>query len=190
MKRPTKTLGILAALVFVAGVSGITFWWQNQSAPPLVEADHFSLSYFQDATPGSGIDFTFHNGEEADNCALLESLGGGVALLDFDGDGLLDIFVTGGGHFAGPDGKLIQGLPCKLYKNLGNWKFQDVTAQVGLDRAWFYNHGCAVGDYDCDGWPDLLVTGYGGLALFHNEDDGKGGRRFVERDAQGRPGRS
>jgi hypothetical protein len=56
---------------------------------------------------------------------------------------------------------------------------------VGLDRLadgkpWFYTHGCAVADYDNDGWPDLVVTGYGRLALFHNEPDGKGGRRFTE----------
>src|SRR5207248_5743223 len=45
---------------------------------------------------------------------------------------------------------------------------------------WFYSHGVAAADYDRDGWPDLLVTGYGRVALFHNESDGKGGRRFVE----------
>jgi hypothetical protein len=131
------------------------------------------------------VDFTYRNGQEAGHYAILESLGGGVALLDYDGDGLLDIFVTGGGYFAGADNKEIKGHPCKLYKNLGGWKFKDVTAEVGLDRLadgqpWFYTHGCAVADYDRDGWPDLLVTGYGRLALFHNEPDGKGGRRFVE----------
>jgi hypothetical protein len=131
------------------------------------------------------VDFTYRNGEEAGHYAILESLGGGVALLDYDGDGLLDIFVTGGGYFAGADNKEIKGHPCKLYKNLGGWKFRDVTEAVGLDRLagahpWFYTHGCAVADYDRDGWPDLLVTGYGRLALFHNEPDGKGGRRFVD----------
>src|SRR5207248_7758000 len=55
-------------------------------------------------------------------------------------------------------------------------KFQDVTAAVGLHRPQFYTYGCAVGDYDNDGWPDLLITGWGRLALYHNE----GGRRFVE----------
>src|SRR5262249_38784958 len=56
----------------------------------------------------------------------------------------------------------------------------DVTAKVGLDRPWHYVHGAAVADYDRDGWPDLLVTGYGRVLLFHNESDGKGGRRFVD----------
>jgi hypothetical protein len=131
-------------------------------------------------TSASGVDFTYHNGEEADHYTLLESLGGGVALLDYDGDGLLDLFFTGGGYFDGLEKKDIKGLPGRLYRNLGGWKFRDVTKEVGLDGAPFYSHGCAVADYDRDGWPDLLVTGYGRLALYHNESDGHGGRHFVE----------
>ncbi len=142
-------------------------------------------AWFEDITAGSGIDFVYRNGEETNHHAILESLGGGVALIDYDGDGLLDVFVTGGGAFEGPDGKQIVGRPCRLYKNLGGCRFQDVTAAVGLDKVgaepWFYTHGCAVADYDNDGWPDLLVTGYGRLALFHNvPDERTGGRRFQE----------
>ena len=132
--------------------------------------------WFRDVTADSNIDFTYRNGEEADQFTILESLGGGVAMIDYDGDGLLDLFFTGGGYF---DGQKIKGHPCRLYKNLGNWKFRDVTAEVGLDKIDFYTHGCAVADYDRDGWPDLLVTGYGRVALFHNEAH-NGGRRFVE----------
>jgi hypothetical protein len=139
-----------------------------------------AMEFFQDATAGSGVDFVSRNGEEAGHHTLLESLGGGVALFDFDGDGLLDIFLIGGGYFGGADHKEIRGLPWKLYRNLGGWKFRDVTAEVGLDGPCFYSHGAAVADYDCDGWPDLLVTGYRKLALFHNESDGRGGRRFVD----------
>src|SRR5262249_31341459 len=111
-------------------------------------------------------DFRYRNGEETENYTMLETLGGGVALIDYNRDGLLDIFVAGGGHF-GPN-KEILGYPCKLYRNDGNWKFTDVTAQAGLDRIDFYTNGCTVADYDTDGWRDLLVTGYGRLALFHN----------------------
>jgi hypothetical protein len=140
-------------------------------------------------TVQSGIDFTYRNGQEAGYYAILESLGGGVALFDYDGDGLLDIFVTGGGYFDKAEKEFlmdksklprIHGHPCRLYKNLGGWKFKDVTKEVGLDGICFYTHGCAVADYDRDGWPDLLVTGYGRLALYRNVPGENGGRRFVE----------
>jgi enediyne biosynthesis protein E4 len=139
-----------------------------------------SPSLFRDVTSDSGIDMTYRNGQEAGHYAILESLGGGVALIDYDGDGLLDVFITGGGYYDGPDKKQIKGHPSKLYRNLGNWKFKDVTKEVGLDKPVFYTHGAAVADYDRDGWPDLLVTGWGRTALYHNEPDGKGGRHFVD----------
>src|SRR5437868_1975812 len=135
---------------------------------------------YRDMTPQSGIDFTYRNGQEANHFAILESLGGGVALLDYDGDGLLDIFVTGGGYFDGPDRHDIKGHGNRLYKNLGGWKFRDVTKEVGVDQPAFYTHGCAVADYNRDGWPDLLVTGWGRVVLYRNEPDGKGGRRFTD----------
>jgi hypothetical protein len=141
---------------------------------------------YRDVTRDCGLDFTYRNGQEAGHLAILESLGGGVTLFDYDGDGLLDVFVTGGGHFEGPDKKQIKGHGCRLYKNMGGWKFKDVTKEVGLDtvggQPWFYTHGSAAGDYDRDGYPDLLVTGYGRVALFHNVPDAKapGGRRFVD----------
>ena len=124
-------------------------------------------------TPGSDLDFTYRNGEEADNYSMLESVGGGVALIDYDQDGLLDVFVPGGGYFAGPDKHEIRGYPNRLFKNLGGWKFRDVTAEVGLPtEGLFYSNGCAVCDYNNDGWPDLLVTGYGRMILYRN-DHGK-----------------
>jgi hypothetical protein len=141
---------------------------------------------FAEVAAPAGLRFTYRNGEDTSpHLSILESLGGGVALIDYDGDGLLDVFLTGGGHFDGPDRKQIKGYPCRLFKNLGGWKFVDVTHEVGLDaladgRPWFYTHAAAVADYDRDGWPDLLVTGWGRVALFHNEPDGKGGRRFVD----------
>lgn len=152
-------LGLLAAGLFGAG---------HFFLPPA------AADFFEDKTPGSGLDFVHKNGEEADLFTILESLGGGVGLIDYDRDGLLDVFVTGGGHF-GP-GKEILGYANRLFRNEGNWRFRDVTAEAGLpESGLFYSHGCAAGDFDNDGWPDLLVTGYGRMALYQNR---KG--RFTE----------
>ncbi len=197
LRRPRLLAGLLGSILLVGLLEGLVFVIDSyyaaepfelqdsraatEFAPDLTETTALPpLDLFQDVTAQSGADFTCRNGEEAGHLTLLESLGGGVALLDYDGDGLLDLFLVGGGSFGGPGNKEIRGAPCKLYKNLGHWKFRDVTAETGLDRIGFYSHGCAVADYDRDGWPDLLVTGYGRLALFHNESDGRGGRRFVE----------
>jgi hypothetical protein len=164
----------------------------SDTSPPKDEPTGPPL--FEDITASSGMHFTYRNGEDtADHLAVLEAVGGGVALLDYDGDGLLDVFLTGGGGYAGQDGKKIIGCPCKLYRNLGGGKFEDVTAAAGLDRLaggepWFYSHGAAVADYDRDGWPDLLVTGWGRLALFRNVPvdaaDPARGRRFEDVTAQ------
>ncbi len=184
--RPWIFTGI--AVVVLVAIAGV--WWhastrQAGSETPAQPPDDSPAAasgpvWFRDVTTGSGLDISYRNGEEADQFTILESLGGGVALIDYDGDGLLDVFLTGGGYFDGPDPKEIKGHPCKLYRNLGGWKFEDVTEKVGLVGPWWYTHGAAVADYDRDGWPDLLVTGYGRLALFHNEPDGKGGRHFVD----------
>jgi hypothetical protein len=159
---------------------------RNRTSVPVgdgaLSTDAGKRFFFRDVTADSGVDFTYHNGREANRYSILESLGGGVALLDYDGDGLLDVFVTGGGQFAGADKKEISGRPCRLYKNLGGWKFRDVTAEAGLDGIDFYTHGAAVGDYNRDGWPDLVVTGWGRVVLFRNDPvdpaDASKGRRF------------
>jgi hypothetical protein len=135
---------------------------------------------FEDVTERSGVNYTYRNGEEANQLTPLEAVGGGVALLDYDGDGLLDIFFTGGGYFASANQEGIKGHPHRLYKNLGNFRFRDVTREAGLDKPLFYSHGVTVGDIDNDGWPDLLVTGYGRVALYHNVAGPDGKRRFVD----------
>ncbi len=87
---------------------------------------------FADVTVSSQVLHIYRNGEEADQFSILETLGGGVALIDYDGDGLVDIFFTGGGRFTGPNRERIEGAPCRLFRNLGNWRFEDVTEKVGL----------------------------------------------------------
>jgi hypothetical protein len=161
---------------------------------PKPEEEPVALPLFEDITASSGIKYDYRNGEDtANHLTILESLGGGVGLLDFDGDGLLDVFLPGGGGFEGEGKKNITGRPCRLYRNLGKGAFEDVTEKAGLaklagGKPWFYSHGVAVGDYDRDGWPDLLVTGWGGVALFRNTPvdptDPRKGRRFEDATAK------
>lgn len=179
----------LAVLVLIPLAAGLGFWVYMTPKPPKdsIDVDGGTASqavqptgpaWFKDATAETGIAFTYRNGEEANHYAIIESLGGGVGLIDYDGDGKLDIFLPGGGYY---EGKNVLGHPCKLYRNLGGFKFQDVSTAVGLDAVkWQYSHGAACFDYDNDGRTDILVTGYNRLILLHNESDGNGGRKFVD----------
>src|SRR5204862_6585971 len=97
---------------------------------------------------------------------LIETMGGGVGFLDFDHDGLQDIFFVNGGET--PNGKSPKPVRNALYRNLGNGEFQDVAAHAGVERMNFYGMGVAVDDFGNDGFPDLFITGYNECALFHN----------------------
>jgi hypothetical protein len=158
-------VGVAAALLLNRGA-------EPPSPPPPQEADGPPI--FEDVTARTGIAFAYRNGEEANLSTILESLGGGVAAFDYDADGKVDLYFPGGGSL---DGKQVRGRRGKLYRNLGGWNFQDVSAGVGLDAApAFYSHGVAVADIDRDGFPDLLVTGWDRTVLFRND----GGRKFVD----------
>lgn len=174
----------MPCLVLTAlGLAGLSTACSKPAAPVVVaEPPQAGPPFFEDVTAVSGVAATYRDGQEAGLYAILESLGGGVALFDYDGDGLLDIFFPGGGSL---DGNAVAGHPGKLYRNLGGFKFEDSTFSVMPEQTIFYTHGCAVADYDCDGWPDLLVTGWGRVALYHNEAadaaDARRGRRLVDR---------
>ncbi len=125
--------------------------------------------WFENVTARSGIQFRYRNGREANQFTLLETVGGGVAMIDYDQDGDLDLFFTGGGSIAvGSDAK-ISGRPGALFRNDGDWRFVDVTNEAGLADAGDYSHGVTVADYDRNGFPDLLVTCYGRCQLWRNE---------------------
>jgi len=127
-------------------------------------------AWLQMSPESTGITHKYENGEAAEQCTILESLGGGIGIIDFDRDGLMDLCLTGGGGFTSD--QQITGLPSALYHNRGNWKFRDRSDISRMAASPFYSHGVAVGDYNNDGFSDLAITGYQGVLLWTNQGDG------------------
>ena len=126
-----------------------------------------------------GFDFTLQNSPTAQKY-LIETMPGGIALLDYNNDGLIDIFMVNGGLVVDPM-KLPENFNRhdprywnRLFRQNKDGTFTDVTAQAGLSDAGDGNYGMgvAVGDYDNDGFPDIYVTNYGKNTLYHNNGNG------------------
>ena len=134
---------------------------------------------FTDITAQSHVDFT-HENSATSSKYLIETMGGGVALFDYDNDGRLDIFFTNGALISDPmpndkvPDKSNKKFWNRLYHQNADGTFTDVTERAGLTGMpqGYYSMGVAVGDYDNDGFEDLYVTGYGGNILYHNNGDG------------------
>ncbi len=169
--------GLVAAfgLVVMGGCNGSSTDTDGGAVKPLTEgsvtgAAVESAIRLREVTATTGIDFTYRNGDEAGNFAILESLGGGVGLADLDGDHDLDVFVPGGGNFPGRE--QIGGLSSGVFLNEGHFRFREATQASFVGQAMQYSHGANIGDFDNDGFADVLVTGYGRLALWQNRGDG------------------
>ncbi len=128
---------------------------------------------FLDVTARSGIRFRHSFGEKQLN-SILEGTGSGCAWLDYNNDGLLDLYVVNGRYLEGvtnhsaPDGREATN---HLYRNNGDGTFTDVTREAGVGGRGF-GIGVTVGDFDNDGRPDIFVTGYLQSVLYHNNGDG------------------
>ncbi len=128
---------------------------------------------FRDDAHGVGLDFTYEN-DPTPSCRMPETMGGGIALLDYDGDGWLDVYAVQGGRLSNDSPPAAAAQRDRLYRNKGDGTFEDVTTAAGLaTMAGGYGHGVAVGDFDNDGHPDLFVTRWRSYALYHNRADGK-----------------
>jgi enediyne biosynthesis protein E4 len=125
---------------------------------------------YEDSTNALSIHHQYHNGEESNQFAYIESFGGGVAVLDYDRDGLPDLFFTGGGRIDADHS--LTPLPGSLWKNEAAKRFSNVTEVARASFVGHYSIGVSSGDVNNDGFPDLLVTGYGGLQYFVNQGDG------------------
>lgn len=134
-------------------------------------ADRSQLSiHFTDITADSGIHATITCGSMPTS-EILEVNGGGLAFIDFDNDGDLDLFVANGATLDSPE----QGPGSRLFENLGQFHFRDITAEAGID-VYRWASGVAVGDYDGDGFDDLYICCYGPNILLRNN----GNRTFTD----------
>ncbi len=172
LRRSAKVAAVLLLLV---GVS----WWllrrgedaapeqtMEAAAPEVVTAEATAPEVtFRDITAAAGIDFVHYNGAYGDKL-LPESMGGGVAVLDYDNDGDMDLLFVNSADW--PHAEASEETPTMaLYANDGGAIFSDVTAQAGLDLS-FYGMGVAVADYDADGWTDVFLTAVGKNHLLRN----------------------
>jgi enediyne biosynthesis protein E4 len=146
------------------------------------------LVHFTDVTDSAGIRFHHFNGATGQKL-LPETMGSGVAVIDYDHDGYPDLLFVNSCPW--PGGSWPAKVPTlTLYRNKGDGTFEDVTEEAGLNVT-MYGMGVAVGDYDNDGYPDVFVTGVGGCRLFHNVAGKAGRRRFddvTRRAGVGGPG--
>jgi len=183
----------ISPLSFVRFVIGslLCLWWMTscslvlaQTPLPNTKSDASPATSKTASTPGRFVDITTRShvafSGQASHTAkkyLLETMGSGVALFDYDNDGRLDIFFVNGAPLTDPmaKGSIPQKTDPKFWNRLFHQKkdgiFEDVTEKAGLQGIG-YGMGVAVADYDNDGYEDLYVTAYGGNRLYHNNGNG------------------
>ncbi len=157
MFRPSRRQ--VLHLMGLAGLSSAAGRSAMQSAP-----------LFEEILPAvSGISWV-HDNAMSDNRYLPETMGPGVAFVDYDNDGWMDVFLvnSGAADFHTPKAPLKNG----LYRNNRDGTFTDVTDKAGVAGGRQFGQGCAIADYDNDGYPDILVTAYGRCTLYHNNGNG------------------
>ncbi|HEX6802778.1 MAG TPA: CRTAC1 family protein [Terriglobales bacterium] len=158
-----------AGTALIATLLGAT---QEKASPPQTAA----TAKFVDVSSALGVHFV-HAAPHTSKKYLLETMGSGVALFDYDNDGRLDLFLVNGAEINDPTplGTIPQKTGSKYWNRLYHQKrdgtFEDVTEKAGLQGSG-YGMGVAVGDYDNDGYEDLFVTSYGGNHLYHNNGNG------------------
>ncbi len=147
-----------ALLLFPILTLSVTLSW--------AESDRFQ---FVNVAAQAGLTQPVHAGRPGKD-HLLDSAGTGVAWLDYDRDGHLDIFLANGWRVA--DRQVVEKGTHRLYRNQGDGQFEDVTEKAGVGGQGHWGSGVAVADYDADGWPDILVTHFGPTVLFRNTGKG------------------
>jgi enediyne biosynthesis protein E4 len=164
------------ALALIAVIYPTLCFAQDTTKPEKTPPVPVVPGHFVDITKKSGVNFQYQSSHTSRKY-LIETMGAGVALFDYDNDGRLDIFLVNGAPLQDPTPK--GTIPKKsgpaywnrLYHQKPDGTFEDVTERAGLQGAG-YGMGVAVGDYDNDGFEDLYVTAYGGNKLYHNNGNG------------------
>jgi enediyne biosynthesis protein E4 len=156
----------LARLAVVAAVLGIT----DRAARLLSAPPEQPAFRFVDKGQGAGLTRVLLAGRP-DKDHLLDSSGGGVAFLDYDRDGRLDVYLVNGWRLDG--NRVAERGRNALYRGLPDGTFRDVTDEAGVGGEGEWGQGVAVADYDGDGWPDIFVTNFGRNVLYRNLGNGR-----------------
>jgi len=173
----------VAFVLLVAGGIGAYYWLHRKPAARPVKLTELAApitkkialaeipeAKFTDITTAAGIQFRHNNGAYGDKL-LPETMGGGVAFLDYDNDGRQDLLFINSTDWPWKTAPAKPQPTMALYHNEGDGRFRDATAGSGLDVS-FYGMGVAVGDYDNDGFVDVFITAVGPNHLFHNNGNG------------------
>jgi enediyne biosynthesis protein E4 len=174
MRSLSTSSRIIAVVAIIAG--GAFLGWRFLPSPAVKTKQIPQLEsppFFEDATASSGVSFRHWCGDSG-KFLIPEAMGSGIALLDYDRDGDLDLFAVQGMPPAASKAKPPQGSSfsptSRLYQQTSKGHFKDVTVAAGLEDSAAYGMGVAVGDINNDGWPDLYVSKYGSDRLFLNRE--------------------
>ncbi|MGC1482726.1 MAG: CRTAC1 family protein [Candidatus Acidiferrum sp.] len=162
-------VSICGAILALSCVAGLSLHQKVLAGQTSKSQDPPIPVRFTDVRKEAGITF-LQDSTQTDEKYYLETMGTGVGWIDYNQDGLMDLFFVQSG--ATDAYKPAHPLRSALYRNNGDGTFTDVTEKAGVGGAGHYGQGVAVGDYDNDGYPDLYVTGYGRAILYHNNGDG------------------
>ena len=167
-RATTLALATLSVVVATLALGSVMVQSAVQATPPPAPMTGIPV-HFTDIAEAAGITFR-HDATMTDEKEYIETMGNGLGWIDYDQDGLMDLYLvqTTGTEWYKPP----QPLRSALYHNNGDGTFTDVTDKAGVGAMGLYGQGVAVGDFDNDGYPDMLVTGYGRTILYHNNGDG------------------